>query len=179
MATFQLRLDDTLKQKADSLFSSLGLDTSTAIRIFLSAAVENNGIPFQVRHNDNFSLQQAILDSRNRKNLHGPFKTAQDAVNSMLDDWVLYNIVYTNRMKKDAKLMQKRGKDMSKLVMVLDLLASGIELPKKYKDHQLTGNLHDFRECHIEPDWLLMYQIFENELILSATATGTHSDLFG
>lgn len=82
-------------------------------------------------------------------------------------------------MKKDAKLMQKRGKDMSKLVMVLDLLASGIELSKKYKDHQLTGNLHDFRECHIEPDWLLMYQIFENELILSATATGTHSDLFG
>jgi mRNA interferase YafQ len=82
-------------------------------------------------------------------------------------------------MKKDAKLMQKRGKDMSKLVMVLDLLASGIELPKKYKAHQLTGNLHDFRECHIEPDWLLMYQIFENELILSATATGTHSDLFG
>ncbi len=62
---------------------------------------------------------------------------------------------------------------MSKLVMVLDLLASGIELPKKYKDHQLTGNLHDFRECHIEPDWLLMYQIFENELILSTTATGT------
>lgn len=86
MATFQLRLDDTLKQKADSLFSSLGLDTSTAIRIFLSAAVENNGIPFQVRHNDNFSLQQAILDSRNRKNLHGSFKTAQDAVNSMLED---------------------------------------------------------------------------------------------
>ena len=91
----------------------------------------------------------------------------------------MYNIVYTNRMKKDAKLMHKRGKDMSKLVMVLDLLASGIELPKKYKDHQLTGNLHDFRECHIEPDWLLIYQFFENELILSATATGTHSDLFG
>ena len=54
-----------------------------------------------------------------------------------------------------------------------------LNFPKKYKDHQLTGNLHDFRECHIEPDWLLMYQIFENELILSATATGTHSDLFG
>ena len=81
-------------------------------------------------------------------------------------------------MKKDAKLMQKRGKDMTKLVTVLDLLASGKELSPKYKDHQLTGNLHDFRECHIEPDWLLMYQIFENELILSATATGTHSDLF-
>lgn len=82
-------------------------------------------------------------------------------------------------MKKDAKLMQKRGKDMTKLVTVLDLLASGEPMPLKYKDHQLTGNLHDFRECHIEPDWLLMYQIFDNELILSATATGSHADLFG
>lgn len=90
----------------------------------------------------------------------------------------MYNIVYTNRMKKDAKLMQKRGKNMKKLVNVLDLLASDKTLPSKYKDHQLTGNLSDFRECHIEPDWLLIYQIFENELILSATATGSHSDLF-
>lgn len=81
-------------------------------------------------------------------------------------------------MKKDAKLMQKRGKNMKNLVNVLDLLASGKTLPSKYKDHQLTGNLSDFRECHIEPDWLLIYQIFENELILSATATGSHSDLF-
>lgn len=81
-------------------------------------------------------------------------------------------------MKKDAKLMQKRGKNMKKLVNALDLLASGKTLPSKYKDHQLTGNLSDFRECHIEPDWLLIYQIFENELILSATATGSHSDLF-
>lgn len=82
-------------------------------------------------------------------------------------------------MKRDAKLMQKRGKDMNKLVEVLNLLASGNSMPNKFKDHQLTGNLKDFRECHIEPDWLLMYQIFQGELILSATATGTHSDLFG
>lgn len=81
-------------------------------------------------------------------------------------------------MKHDAKLMKKRGKDMSKLVVVLDLLASGNPLPENYKDHQLSGSLKDFRECHIEPDWLLMYQIFEGELILSATATGTHADLF-
>ena len=74
--------------------------------------------------------------------------------------------------------MKKRGKDMSKLVVVLDLLASGNPLPENYKDHQLSGSLKDFRECHIEPDWLLMYQVFEGELILSATATGTHADLF-
>ncbi len=91
----------------------------------------------------------------------------------------MYRIVYTNRMKRDAKLMKKRGKDLSKLVRVLSLLASGTPLPPQNRDHQLTGNLFDFRECHIEPDWLLLYQIHEDVLILSATATGSHADLFG
>lgn len=91
----------------------------------------------------------------------------------------MYKIVYTNRMKRDAKLMQKRGKDMAKLINVLSLLASGNPLPAQYRDHSLTGSLQDFRECHIEPDWLLMYQIYKDTLILSATATGTHADLFG
>ena len=91
----------------------------------------------------------------------------------------MYKIVYTNRMKKDAKLMKKRGKDMNKLVNILSLLASGNPLPAQYKDHVLTGNLQDFWECHIEPDWLLLYQIYKDTLILSATATGSHADLFG
>lgn len=91
----------------------------------------------------------------------------------------MYKIVYTNRMKKDIKLMKKRGKDLKKLVTILSLLASGHPLPLQYKDHSLAGNLQDFRECHIESDWLLMYQIYEDTLILSATATGSHADLFG
>lgn len=91
----------------------------------------------------------------------------------------MYKIVYTNRMKKDVKLMKKRGKDIGKLVKVLSLLANGSPLPVQHKDHPLSGNLRDFRECHIEPDWLLMYQIYEDTLILSATATGSHADLFG
>ena len=91
----------------------------------------------------------------------------------------MYKIVYTNRMKKDAKLMKKRGKDMGKLVNVLSLLANGAPLPVQYKDHSQTVNLHDFRECDIYPDWMLMYQSYEDILILSATATGSHADLFG
>ena len=75
--------------------------------------------------------------------------------------------------------MKKRGKDMSKLVNILNLLSTGVQLPDENRDHQLTGNLKDFRECHIESDWLLMYRIIEDKLILSATATGTHSDIFG
>ena len=82
-------------------------------------------------------------------------------------------------MKRDAKLMKKRGKDMSKLINILNLLSTGVQLPDENRDHQLTGNLKDFRECHIESDWLLMYRIIEDKLILSATATGTHSDIFG
>ena len=91
----------------------------------------------------------------------------------------MYKILYTNRMKKDVRRVKKRGKDISKLIEVLNLLQTGEPLPKKYNDHALGGTLKDFRECHIEFDWLLMYQIFEDALILSATATGTHADIFG
>ena len=91
----------------------------------------------------------------------------------------MYQIVYTNRMKRDVRRAKKRGKNISKLVETLELLQSGESMPEQYHDHQLGGKLKDFRECHIETDWLLIYQIFENVLILSAVATGTHSDLFG
>ncbi|MCL1820487.1 MAG: type II toxin-antitoxin system YafQ family toxin [Oscillospiraceae bacterium] len=90
----------------------------------------------------------------------------------------MLEIVYTNKMKRDVRLMEKRGKDISKLTAALSLLASGEPMPPKYRDHQLSGSLKDFRECHIESNWLLMYQIFEDRLILSAAGTGTHSDLF-
>lgn len=89
----------------------------------------------------------------------------------------MYELVFTNRMKRDLKLMKKHGKDMDKLEVVLDILMSGEDLPPKYKDHQLKGEMKDFRECHIEPDWLLIYRKEDKELILYATATGTHSDL--
>lgn len=91
----------------------------------------------------------------------------------------MYQIVYTNRMKRDVRHAKKHGKDLTKLIDVLALLQNGKSLPDKFRDHALGGNLRDFRECHIEPDWLLMYQIFEERLILSAAATGTHADLFG
>lgn len=90
----------------------------------------------------------------------------------------MYKIEFTSKMKKDVKLIMKRGKDISKLTDVLKLLAAGTKLPVNCKDHQLTGNLKDFRECHIESDWLLMYQLHDDVLTLTAIATGTHSDLF-
>ena len=89
-----------------------------------------------------------------------------------------YNIVQTTKFKKDLKLAKKRGYDLSLLGSIVDLLAEGKTLPEKNKDHILIGNYIECRECHITPDWLLIYEISDNELILYLTRTGTHSDLF-
>ena len=87
MATIQIRVDDNIKAAADSLFCSLGLDTSTAVRMFLSASLANDGIPFAVQHRQpNADLLEAITDTRNRRNLHGPYKTAEETVAAMLED---------------------------------------------------------------------------------------------
>ena len=89
-----------------------------------------------------------------------------------------YNIVQSSRFKKDLKLIKRRGYDLSLLGTVVDLLASGEKLPEKNKDHFLKGNYENCRECHITPDWLLIYEYADDELILYLTRTGTHSDLF-
>jgi DNA-damage-inducible protein J len=87
MATIQVRVDDKTKAAADTLFTSLGLDTSTAVRMFLVKSLEYDGIPFVVNHRAPApELQQAIEDTRLRRNLSGPFKTAEEAVASMLED---------------------------------------------------------------------------------------------
>ena len=89
-----------------------------------------------------------------------------------------YGIVLTSMFKKDLKLVKKRGYDLSLLTSVVDTLAMGKPLDEKYKDHNLVGNYKGCRECHITPDWLLIYEVSDNELILYLTRTGTHSDLF-
>ena len=83
--TIQLRVDDFLKSAADELFASLGLDTSTAIRIFLTMSVEAGGLPFEVK-NPNLSLRQAMDDVLNKRNLSKSYKNAKDAINAMLED---------------------------------------------------------------------------------------------
>ncbi len=87
-----------------------------------------------------------------------------------------YEIKRTSQFKKDYKLAVKRGFKINLLKEVVSLLANGQPLPEKNKDHALTGNWKGYRECHIEPDWLLVYRISEDKLILSLTRTGTHSD---
>ena len=90
---------------------------------------------------------------------------------------IKYRIVQTGKFKKDLKTVIKRGYNIVLLEVVVDMLASGQELPTKYKDHALIGNYKGCRECHITPDWLLIYEVDGDELILYLTRTGTHSDL--
>ncbi|HHV15935.1 type II toxin-antitoxin system YafQ family toxin [Syntrophomonas wolfei] len=90
----------------------------------------------------------------------------------------MLKIRYSSRFKKDFKAIVKRGYDVKLLEEVLNLLVQEKALPQKYLDHPLTGNYAGHRECHITPDWLLIYKIEKDILILSLTRTGTHSDLF-
>lgn len=89
-----------------------------------------------------------------------------------------YKIEISSKFKKDVKLIKKRGYALPQLKIVIDLLVEGKGLPSKYKDHALTGNYSGYRECHINPDWLLIYRVHEDILILALARTGTHSDLF-
>ena len=90
----------------------------------------------------------------------------------------MMKIERTSKFKKDFKVIQKRGYNLNILYDVVDILASGGVLPEKYSDHPLIGDYKGCRECHLQPDWLLIYQIINDELILLLTRTGTHSDLF-
>ena len=85
----------------------------------------------------------------------------------------------TTSFKKDYKPAIKRGQNLALLEAAIEILAMGKPLPQSYKDHELTGRWMGHRECHIQPDWLLIYRIETNMLILTLSRTGTHSDLFG
>ena len=90
----------------------------------------------------------------------------------------MLKIVPSNQFRKDLKLSRRRGYDLSLLNDVVAKLARREPLPVKNKDHGLSGAFHGFRECHIQPDWLLIYRIDEDDLLLFLTRTGTHADLF-
>ena len=89
-----------------------------------------------------------------------------------------YQVIYTNKFKKDLKLAKKQNKDLNKLYKVVELLANGNTLDLSYNDHSLVGDYKDYRECHIESDWLLIYKIKDEKMVLSLTRLGSYSDLF-
>ena len=90
-----------------------------------------------------------------------------------------YTVKFTTVFRKDYKKAKKRRLPLEKLKEVVDLLAMGQPLPERNRDHALTGDWVGHRECHIQPDWLLIYRVEEDVLVLTMTRTGMHSELFG
>lgn len=90
----------------------------------------------------------------------------------------MLDLVTTTQFRKDLKRLRKRGADLRRLDAVLQLLLAEQALPEKHRDHALTGDCIGFRECHVMPDWLLIYAVDRGRLILMASRTGTHADLF-
>ena len=90
-----------------------------------------------------------------------------------------YTVKYTAQFKKDYKLAIKRGLKIALLDEIITLLALGEVLPDKNRDHALSGDWVNHRECHVLPDWLLIYRVEDAVLVLTQTRTGTHSDLLG
>jgi mRNA interferase YafQ len=89
-----------------------------------------------------------------------------------------YNVKYSSRIKKQIKQLNKRNYDLSLFHEVVDTLARGEVLDQKHRDHALKGKWNGYRDCHIKPDWMLIYRIEDDSLILLLIETGTHSDLF-
>lgn len=90
----------------------------------------------------------------------------------------MLKVVLSNQFKRDLKIAQKRGLDIDLLTNVVNKLANKENLPPQNKDHNLIGEYAGYRECHVQPDWLLVYKIEKSELLLFLFRTGTHSDLF-
>ncbi len=90
----------------------------------------------------------------------------------------MYQVEYSNKFHKSYKRAKKRGLPLEQLLLVIEKLSKGLSLEAKYRDHALTGNYIGYRECHIQPDWLLVYKIEKKRCVLYLLNTGTHSDLF-
>lgn len=89
-----------------------------------------------------------------------------------------YEVKFTGQFKRDLKLARKQGKDIDKLFDVINMIAEGEKLDEKYRDHSLSGDYAGCRECHVEPDWLLIYEVMDKILVLILYRVGTHSELF-
>lgn len=90
----------------------------------------------------------------------------------------MLHIEVTTKFKRDLKLAKRRNKDLSALKEIMNQIVAEKPLDKKLKDHTLVGNWHGHRECHIEPDWLLIYKLLQTEKVVIFTRTGSHADLF-
>ena len=172
---FSVRMDSDIKRQCETLYNELGVNLTTAINVFLRQSLRAGGFPFEVR-----------LEQPNKETIAAMLEAERIARDPLLRcgrsppgaEKMKRDIVWTTKFKKDYKLAMKRHMDIGLLDDIIRALSRGEKLPEKNKDHELTGDWVGHRECHIQPDWLLIYRIEDDVLVLTLARTGTHSDLF-
>ena len=174
-----ISLDADLKKASQELYADLGMDLTTAVTIFLKQSLRVQGLPFIVtRENPNAETVTALNEYYEMKahpEKYKRYSSFRDAINEVLGD-AQYRPVQSFQERFETH--KKRGLDFDLLEEVVDQLAKCVPLPEKNRDHALTGDYIGFRECHVAPDWLLIYRVEDEELELFLFRTGTHSDLF-
>ena len=175
----KLRKDE--KDRFSMICDEIGTSPSNAIRMFVSAFNRRGGFPFDPSNPYGFSRETlaAMDDAVTGRNLSGPYNTVKEAMAALDEEWAMLGLRFTTKFKKDYKRVKRQGKDLSRLERTLETLVRGEELPDAMRDHAFGGTYHGHRECHIEPDWLLIYRVDEEGLVLVATRTGSHSELLG
>lgn len=174
-----IRTDKAVKDQAEAIFNELGLSLTTAVNMFLRTVIRENGIPFELKLDVPNEITTKVIKEGKEllSNPKAPKYTSMEALKDALNKWcVAFNLLINS--KKDLELAKKQGKDLDKLFEVINILVNGEKLDTKFKDHDLSGSYKGTRECHIEPDWLLIYEIDNNALILMLYRLGTHSELF-
>jgi YafQ family addiction module toxin component/addiction module RelB/DinJ family antitoxin len=171
-STIRARIEPTLKEDVEKLFKKMGLSTTEAINLFYRQVKLRNGLPFNVVI-PNKTTEKVFKDTDANRNLI----RCEDA-EDMFDKLGIWMRIpsYTKQFAKDLKRMEQRGKPPEKIKNIIKKLVDEERLDVNYKDHKLIGNYKGRRECHVEPDWLLIYKIIDSEIIFERT--GTHSDLF-
>ena len=158
--SINIRMDADLKRQFEAFCADMGMTMTTAFNVFARKAVREYRIPFEISGDvPNAETVEAIKEVKRMKANPSLGKTYSN-VDQMMEE------------------LLKRGFDISLLTDIIKKLAAGEPLPEKNREHQLSGDYTGCRECHITPDWLLIYEVDGDELILYLTRTGSHSDLF-
>ena len=180
MATVTARVDENVKKEAETLFKKMGLNMSTAMNMFLKKCILEQGIPFELKvpNKETLKAMQETEDILSGKIERKGYKSAEELFEDLGVQLMKLTIKTTKRFDKDLKKLKKRKYDLILLAQVINKLSDSEILPEKYRDHYLAGDYKGFRECRIQPDWLLIYKIEKNILVLMLSGMETHLDLF-
>ena len=180
MGTITAKIKEGEKSRFTETCDKIGTSPSNAIRMFVTAFNQRGGFPFDPANPYGFNEETlaAIKDASDETNLIGPFNTVEEMFDT-LDEQPMLKLFATKKFKKDYKRCKKQGKNFDTLKKVIKDLQDEKQLEEKYRDHALSGNYQGSRECHIEPDFLLIYRIDNKKLILTTVRIGSHAELFG